>query len=122
MIEWITMVTSLRPRSSSIKDDSVLTTVRPVSILGDLFAEYRFEMLQDRFRDANRFMRDRKRARSQFGMASLKVFIREQIDFLEHMDREIVEADKVQKGVFDDSHLCSEELKQQWHKKQPVLL
>ncbi|CAI7607601.1 unnamed protein product [Penicillium palitans] len=93
------MVTSLRPRSSSIKDDSVLTT--------------------DRFRDANRFMQDRKRARRQFGMASLKVFIREQIDFLEHMDREIVEADKVQKGVFDDSHLCSEELKQQWHKKQP---
>ncbi|KAK4867544.1 hypothetical protein LT330_001054 [Penicillium expansum] len=121
MTERITMVTSFRPRSSSIKDDSVLTTVRPVSILGDLyhqFAEYRFEMLQDRFRDANRFMRDQKRARRQFDTASLKLFIREQIDFLEHMDKEIVEDDKVQKGMSDGNHLRSDELKQQWNKKQ----
>ncbi|KAJ6123922.1 hypothetical protein N7471_011239 [Penicillium samsonianum] len=80
MTERITMVTSFRPRSSSIKDDSVLTAVCPVSILGDLY--------------------------HQFG----GVFW--------HMDKEIVEDDKVQKGMFDDSHLHSEELKQQWHKKQ----
>lgn len=120
MTERITMVTSFRPRSSATKDDTVLTTVRPVSELGDLyhrFAEYRFEMLQDRFQDANRFMRDQKRARRQFDTARLKNFIREQIDFLEHMDKEIVENDKVQKGVVDDSHLVSEELKQQWSQK-----
>lgn len=108
------MVTSFRPRSSAIKDDTVLTTVRPISELGDLyhqFAEYRFEMLQDRFRDANRFMRDQKRARRRFDTASLKRFIRSQIDFLEHMNREIVEDEKVQKGVL---HLLSEELTQRW--------
>ena len=88
------MVTSFRPRASAIKDDTVLTTVRPVSDLGELyhqFAEYRFEMLQDRFQDANRFMRDQKRARRAFDTRRVKQFIREQIEFLEHMDREIVQ-------------------------------
>lgn len=68
-------------------------------------------MLQDQFHDANRFMRDQKRARRQFDTASL-MFIRKQIDLLGHMDKEIeiVEDDRVQKGVFDDSHLRSEEL------------
>lgn len=72
MTERITMVTSFCPRSSFIKDDSGPTTVRPVSILGDLyhqFAGYRFEVLQDRFRDANRFMRDQKGVRRQFDTA-----------------------------------------------------
>ena len=88
------MVTSFRPRASAIKDDTVLTTVRPVSDLGELyhqFAEYRFEMLQDRLQDANRFMRDQKRARRAFDTRRVKQFIREQIEFLEHMDREIVQ-------------------------------
>ncbi|KAJ5811162.1 hypothetical protein N7447_010678 [Penicillium robsamsonii] len=67
-------------------------------------------MPQDRFCDANRFMRDRKRARRQFDTASLKVFIREQIDFLGYMDKEIIDEEKAQMGVFDDSHLRSEEL------------
>ncbi|KAF7521421.1 hypothetical protein PCG10_008357 [Penicillium crustosum] len=96
------MVTSFRPRLPSIKDDSVLMTIRPVSIVGGLyhqFADYRFEMLQDRLRDTNRFMWDQKRARRQFDTASLKMFIREHIDFLEHMDEEIVEDDKVQTDI-----------------------
>ncbi|KAJ5931601.1 hypothetical protein N7516_006090 [Penicillium verrucosum] len=45
-------------------------------------------MLQDQFHDANRFMRDQKRARRQFDTASL-MFIRKQMDFLGHMDKEI---------------------------------
>ncbi|KAJ5610431.1 hypothetical protein N7510_007150 [Penicillium lagena] len=113
--ERISMVTSFRPRSSAIQDDTVLTTVRPVSDLGELyyqFAEYRFEMLRNRLQDANNFMRDQKQAQRRFDTSNLKQFIRAQIDFLEHMDREIVEDDKVQKGVVDDSHLVSEDLKQ----------
>lgn len=109
------MVTSFRPRSSAVRDDTVLTTVRPISDLGELyhqFAEYRFEMLEERFRDFNRLMRDRKRARRPFDTIGLKRFIKEQIEFLHHMDKEIVEDDKVQMGVVDDSHLISEDLKE----------
>ncbi|RAL08988.1 uncharacterized protein BO97DRAFT_459648 [Aspergillus homomorphus CBS 101889] len=119
--ERISMVTSFRPRASAIKDDTVLTTVRPVSKLGDLyhqFAEYRFEILEERLRDANRFMRDQKRATRPFDTRLLKQFIRDQIAFLEHMDKEIVEDDKVVKGVVDDSHLVSEELKLRRSKKR----
>lgn len=115
------MVTSFRPRASATKDDTVLTTVRPISKLGDLyhqFAEYRFEILEERLRDANRFMRDQKRATRPFDTRLLKQFIREQIAFLEHMDKEIVEDNKVIKGVTDDSHLVSEDLKQRRSKKR----
>lgn len=110
------MVTSFRPRSSAIKDDTVLTTVRPTSNLSELylgFAEYRFEMLEDRFRAINRHLRDQKRARRAFGTCGVKQFIREQIQFLEHMDKEIVQDELVKKGVVDDSHLFSEETKKE---------
>lgn len=115
------MVTSFRPRASAIKDDTVLTTVRPISDLSELyhgFAEYRFEILEDRLREANKFMRDRERARRPFDTRAMKRFIREQIEFLEHMDKEIVDDDKVIKGVLDDSHLISEDLKLQQSRKR----
>ncbi|OOF97848.1 hypothetical protein ASPCADRAFT_43039 [Aspergillus carbonarius ITEM 5010] len=119
--ERISMVTSFRPRASAIKDDTVLTTVRPISDLSELyhgFAEYRFEILEDRLREANKFMRDRERARRPFDTRAMKRFIREQIEFLEHMDKEIVDDDKVIKGVLDDSHLISEDLKLQQSRKR----
>lgn len=120
--ERITMVTSFRPRSSAIKDDTVLKTVRPISDLSELyyqFTEYRFEMLQDRFRDANKLMRDQKRARRSIDTCALKHFIREQIEFLEHMDQEIVENDKVIKGIFDDD-LISEDLRLERSRKRAL--
>ncbi|PYH73857.1 uncharacterized protein BO88DRAFT_432208 [Aspergillus vadensis CBS 113365] len=121
--ERITMVTSFRPRASSVKDDTVLTTVRPISNLNELyhqFTEYRFELLGERLRDVNRLMRDQQRARRTFDTRAAKNFIREQIDFLEHMDKEIVEDEKVIKGVFDDSHLISEDLKREHSRKRAL--
>jgi hypothetical protein len=120
MTERITMVTSFRPRSPAIPDHTVLTTIRPISDLGELyhqFAEYRFEILEDRLREVNKYMRDRKRANRRFNTGFLKQFIHEQIEFLEHMDREIVEDDMVIKGVTGDSHLISEDLKLKQSKK-----
>ncbi|KAI2897378.1 hypothetical protein CBS76997_3510 [Aspergillus niger] len=121
--ERITMVTSFRPRASSIKDDTVLTTVRPISDLNELyhqFTEYRFEILGDRLRDVNKLMRDQKRARRTFDTRAAKLFIREQIDFLEHMNKEIVDDEKVIKGVIDDSHLVSEDLKLERSRKRAL--
>lgn len=109
------MVTSFRPRSSALRDDTVLRTVRPISDLSELYlqySEYRLEILQDRLQAMARAMRDRKRARRPFDTKRMKAFIREQIEFLEQMDREIVNDEEVQKGFIDDGHLFSEELKQ----------
>ena len=57
-------------------------------------------------------MRDRKRANRPFDTAAAKSFIREQIEFLEAMDREIVRDELVQMGYIGDGHLVSEETRQ----------
>lgn len=113
--ERITSVTSFRPKSAAVKDDTVLHTVRGISDLKELYhqyAEYRFEILQDRFQEMGRKLRDRKRANRPFDTAAAKSFIREQIEFLEAMDREIVRDELVQMGYIGDGHLVSEETRQ----------
>ena len=114
--ERITMVTSFRPRSAFNKDDTVLTTVRAISDLSELYSqytEYRFEMLEERIRAHLKEIRDRKRARRGFNTATTKAFIAEQKSFLDSMLKEMVDDDKVIKGFTDDSHL----LKSQSRKK-----
>ena len=118
--ERITMVTSFRPKSAFIKDDTVLTTVRPISDLAELYsqyAEYRFEMLEERIRAHMKEIRERKRARKGFSTSRTKAFIAEQCNFLETMLKEMVDDDKVIKGYTDPSHLKSADLKEQSKKK-----
>ena len=114
------MVTSFRPKSAFIKDDTVLTTVRSISNLEELYSqytEYRLEMLEERIRAHMKEVRDRKRARRGFNTALTKSFLREQEDFISTMLREMVDDDKVIKGYTDDSHLLSNDLKEQQKKK-----
>lgn len=50
--ERITLVTSFRPKDAMVKDDSVLTTVKPISDKAELFKQwmsYRAEVLSKRF-------------------------------------------------------------------------
>lgn len=118
--ERITMVTSFRPKSAFIKDDTVLTTVRSISNLEELYSqytEYRLEMLEERIRAHMKEVRDRKRARRGFNTALTKSFLKEQEDFISTMLREMVDDDKVTKGYTDDSHLLSNDLKAQQKKK-----
>jgi hypothetical protein len=113
--ERITSVTSFRPRDSAVKDDTVLTTVRGISHLKELYqqyTEYRFEMLQDRLQDMGRKMRDRTRANREYDTVAVKQFIRQQIDFLSAMDREIIDDDKVKRGYIGNGHLISDEIKE----------
>lgn len=113
-------MTSFRPKSAFIKDDTVLTTVRSISNLNELYsqyAEYRFEMLEERIRAQLKEIRDRKRARRGFSTVAAKAFIEEQRNFLNVMLREMVDNDKVISGFTDDSHLLSEDLKIQLNKK-----
>ena len=109
--ERISMVTSFRPKSAFIKDDTVLTTVRSISDLSELYSqytEYRLEMLEERTRAHLKQVRDRNRAGRSFDTVSTKIWITEQKRFLESMLREMVDDDKVVRGYTDDSHLISE--------------
>jgi hypothetical protein len=118
--ERITMVTSFRPKSAFIKDDTVLTTVRSISNLSDLYsqyAEYRFDMLEERVRAHRKELNDRKRAGRNFNTAATKAFITEQRDFLESMLREMVDEDQVVKGHTEQSHLRSDALKMNKQKR-----
>ncbi|KKY29017.1 hypothetical protein UCRPC4_g00206 [Phaeomoniella chlamydospora] len=112
--ERITMVTSFRPKSAMIKDDTVLTTVRPISDLSELYfqySEYRLEILEERLRAHLKDIRERKRANRSFDTASTKRFLKEQQDFLAAMNREMVDEANVIQGYCDDSHLLSEDLR-----------
>ncbi|KKZ65011.1 hypothetical protein EMCG_09091 [[Emmonsia] crescens] len=119
-IERITMVTSFRPRSPALPDDTVLTTVRAISDLSELyfqFSEYRLEMLEERVRMQLKEIRDRKKARRNFNTKAMKKFLAEQEFFLAQMNKEMVEDELVTKGFTDDSHLISEELKRHSKKR-----
>ncbi|MCJ1253142.1 hypothetical protein MMC24_000949 [Lignoscripta atroalba] len=106
--ERITMVTSFRPRSPTLPDDTVLTTVRPISDLSELyfqFSEYRLEILEERIRNQLKKMRETKRGGKRTNTGSLKIFLKEQETFLAHMNHEVVEDELVKMGSVDDSHL-----------------
>lgn len=106
--ERITMVTSFRPRDPTVRDDTVLTTVRAVSNLSQLyfqFGEYRLEILQERIRLHLEKMQETMLAEKKLDTVALKAFLTEQVNFLAHMNKEIVDDDQVIKGSIDDSHL-----------------
>ncbi|KAI0016427.1 hypothetical protein F4780DRAFT_759336 [Xylariomycetidae sp. FL0641] len=111
--ERISMVTSFRPRSAAVRDDTVLTTVRPISNITELynqFAMYRLEILEERVRRQLKELRDAQ-ARGQGNRLvttrKLKAFLDEQERFLAHMNREMVDDEHVVKGAIDDSHLLT---------------
>lgn len=101
-------MTSFRPRSPHIKDDSVLTTVRPISNLSELyhgFADYRLEMMEERIRRKRKELNVQHRAGKKFDTPSLKEFLTESIAFLQHTDKEIVEDDKVRMGHIEEMEI-----------------
>ena len=115
------MVTSFRPRDPLVRDDTVLTTVRPISSLSELyyqFSEYRLEMLQERIRIQLETMQATMQAGKKFDTIAIKRFLNEQEDFLAQMDQEIVEDDHVVRGSIDDSHLFMDHASKKEEPKQ----
>lgn len=95
------MVTSFRPKDPFIRDDTVLTTVRPISNLVELYAqfsEYRLEILEERIRAELKVIREARAAGKGVSTSKLKAFLKEQQLFLEHTNREIVDEDQVIAG------------------------
>ena len=105
------MVTSFRPKSHAIKDDTVLTTVRPISNLSELyfqFSEYRLEILEERIRAQLKALRGNESRGKCINTKALKAFLWEQEQFLAHMNNELVDDELVIKGSIDDSHLFTQ--------------
>ncbi|KAF2015737.1 hypothetical protein BU24DRAFT_433124 [Aaosphaeria arxii CBS 175.79] len=103
--ERITSVTSFRPRSAMLKDESVLATVRPVSDLSGLyydFANFRLEILEERIRKERETLEASRIAQKKFDTLTHKRFIADSIAFLEHNQKEIVEEDKVVPGLVEE--------------------
>ena len=118
--ERITMVTSFRPKDHTVKDDTVLTTVRPISNLSELyfqFSEYRLEILEERIRAQRKAIRESQDRGKKFNTKSLKAFLLEQETFLAHMNKELVNDELVTKGCIDNGHLFSDTSK---HKRKRV--
>ncbi|KAI9701427.1 MAG: hypothetical protein M1820_006518 [Bogoriella megaspora] len=104
--ERITMVTSFRPRSPYLPDDTVLDTVRPISNLNDLyteFASYRLEMLEERTRKQLKTLREFQQASKKTNVSRLKNFLSEQEEFIRRTNEELVEEDKVAFGYMAEA-------------------
>ena len=100
--ERITSVTSFRPKHPSFRDDSVLTTVRAISDLSELysqFAEYRLQMLEERVREQLRILRESQKVAGKFSTQAMKDFLTEQEKFLAHTNKEMILDEEVKKGL-----------------------
>src|SRR5450432_2553766 len=103
--ERITMVTSFRPRSPLVRDDTILNTVRPVSHLPDLYGqvvEYQLENMEARLRGYLKLVRESMKA-DKFDVKAFKDWVAFERHVLDHIDKEIVEENKVKKGVLSDA-------------------
>ncbi|KGO64982.1 hypothetical protein PITC_042010 [Penicillium italicum] len=92
--ERISMVTSFRAKSPHVRDETVLTGVRPICDLSELYTqytEYRLEILEERIRAKLQQERQRERANRPFEIVEMRNFLAEQARFLEAMTRELIE-------------------------------
>ena len=103
--ERITMVTSFRPRSPMIRDDTVLNTVRPVSHLPDLYGqvvEYQLENMEARLRLYLKAVRESMKV-DRFDVKAFKEWVAFERHALDYINKEIVEENRVKKGVLADA-------------------
>jgi hypothetical protein len=99
--ERITMVASFPPKSPYLRDDAVLTTVRSISDLSQLyyeFGQYRLEILEERVRAQLRKLRADHAAGRRADTRALKAFLEEQEEFLAHTNGENVQDEDVVSG------------------------
>ena len=88
----------------------MLTTVRPISNLSELyyqFTEYRLEILEERVRNQLKAMRDAERSGRKVNTKALKAFLHDQEMFLAHMNKEMIDDEFVTKGSIEESHLST---------------
>lgn len=99
--ERITMVTSFRPKSPELPDDSVLTSVRGISDLSELYyeySEYRLEIVEWRIRKKLAELRNKRRTGKPFTTEEFKKWMAEQECFINRTNKEMLPGDQVRKG------------------------
>ena len=92
--ERISMVTSFRPKNPFVRDEIVLTGVRAISTLPELYGQYtqyRLEVLEERIRAYERRVREQERSGKRFNIKETREFVSQQKQFLEAMLVELVE-------------------------------
>ncbi|KAH7159515.1 hypothetical protein B0J13DRAFT_580779 [Dactylonectria estremocensis] len=92
--ERITMITSFRPRDALIKDDSVLTSIRPISEHSELYyqwTKYRVEVVQERLKALLCEMEENHRVKKRTDVQRVKAFLEQQQSYLAITNNEIVE-------------------------------
>jgi hypothetical protein len=121
--ERITSVTSFRPKSAHLADDTVLRTVRPISDLSELyydFGEYRLEILEERIRSKLHELRTSRRAGKRIETTDFKKFLEQQVAFLNHTNNEIVEEHKVRTGYIEEVDLPDAKVSEQTEASRPT--
>ncbi|KAH6664308.1 hypothetical protein EV126DRAFT_447265 [Verticillium dahliae] len=96
--ERITMVTSFRAKSPFVKDESVLTGVRGISNVSDLYTQYtryRLEILEDRIRAKRKSENYRAASKRPFDVDEIRVWLETQRQFIDAM---LVEIHEVEDG------------------------
>ena len=92
--ERISQITSLRPRSPLAKDESVLTGVRPISNISDLYTlwtRYRLENLQARVTEKLKQERERISFARDFDIQEMRYWFLENIQYMQATLDEIQE-------------------------------
>ncbi|KAG4430941.1 hypothetical protein IFR05_013579 [Cadophora sp. M221] len=103
--ERITSITSFRPRDPLIRDDTRLTTIRPISNLIDVYTQvedYQLENLKARI-DAELAKMRQDKGSGKYDCERFKAFAREAVRVLQHLDNEIVDEALVKKGSVVDT-------------------
>lgn len=92
--ERISQITSLRPRSPLAIDESVLTGVRPISDISDLYTlwtRYRLENLRARIDDKLKMERERESFERDFDLAEVRSWLTQNISFMQATLNELQE-------------------------------
>ncbi|PVH76084.1 hypothetical protein DL98DRAFT_551340 [Cadophora sp. DSE1049] len=103
--ERITSITSFRPKDPLVRDDTRLTTIRPISNLVDIYTQvedYQLENLKARI-DAELADMRRDKGSGKYDCNRFKAFAREAVRILQHLDNEIVDEAFVKKGSVVDT-------------------
>lgn len=108
--ERITSVTSFRPKSPFVRDDTVLRTVRPVSDLNLLYAEFamvRLATMQARVKQMQEEVEVQYDAGANFDAGAVKEFLADLGTLVEKTNREIVEPKQVAVGMVEEMHIAN---------------
>ncbi|KAF1992252.1 hypothetical protein K402DRAFT_366323 [Aulographum hederae CBS 113979] len=92
--ERITMITAYRPRDPMLQDDSVLTSIRPISNLSEIYfqwSDYRLEVLEERIRALRKVMWIQHSLGRDTDTKRVKAFLRDQEEYLTQTNKEIIE-------------------------------